>query len=121
MHPAILADFLEKTIRVGGFQLGQHPIFHDGRNDRVLVFQFLQNLSVGGVTFLGFLRGWKAKLIKEDFPQLLGRVNVEGSLRIGENHLFTGINALGEHGTELFQLIAVNADTPVFHLVEHVT
>ena len=52
---AIVADFFQKAIRIGGFQLCQHPVVHDSRDNGVPGFQLFQDICIGGVAGFGFL------------------------------------------------------------------
>ena len=79
MHPPVFADFLQQAVGVGGFQLGQHPVIHDGGDDGVLILQLFQHLGIGGVALLGLLGRRQAQLLKEDFPQLFWGIDIKGS------------------------------------------
>ena len=76
----------------------------------MLVLQLLQHIRIGGITGFGFLYRRKAQFFKEEFSQLFGRIDIEFPVGIGIDHGFTVRDPLRQHGAELFQLTAINAD-----------
>ena len=119
VDPPVLPDLLHQAVGVGGFQLGQHPVIHDGRNDGVLVFQFFQNLRIGGIAGFRLFHRRKPQFFKQQLSQLAGGIDVELPAGIGENQCLAVGNSPGKHVAELPQLLPVDADAPVFHAVKH--
>ena len=119
VHPPVGADFFQQAVGIGGFQLSQHPVVHDGRDDGMLVFQLFQHLRVGGIALAGLFHGGQTQLFKKHVSQLLGRIDVEFPLGIGENQNLAVGNPPGEHIPEGFQLGPVDENAPALHIVEH--
>ena len=116
---AIPADLLDQPLSIGGFQFRQHPVIHDGRNDRVLGLQFFQHIGVGGIAGLGLLHRRQSQLVKKQFSQLFGGIDVEFLFGIREDQVLTGRDPLRQHGAKLLQLLAVDIDAQLFHPVQH--
>ena len=51
---------------------------------------------------------------------MLGRIDIKRTIRIGKNHFLTVGNPPRQHIPELFQLIAVNSNSPLFHTIKHI-
>ncbi len=118
---AVLMDLLDEAVGVGGFELGEHPVVLNGGDDGVLVLQLFQDIGIGGIAGLGLFHRGQAQLVKEQFSQLDGRIDVEGGVGVGIDDLLRGRDALGEHLPELLQLGPVDGNAPALHAVEHRT
>ena len=119
MNPPILLNFLDEAVGIGGFQLGEHPVVHDGGDNGVASLQLFQHIGVGGVAGFGFLHRRQSQFFKQQLSQLLCGIDIEGAVGIGEDQFFTVGNPPGEHIAELLQLLAVNGDALPFHAEEH--
>ena len=80
MHPpGVWVDLPGQLVRVGGFQLGERPVFDNDRRQfvahagQVLQHQFLR----GGLALGRLLQDRQAQLVVEDLLQLLGAVQIE--------------------------------------------
>ena len=87
----------------------------------MLVLQLFQHIRIGGVTGFGLLHWRQTQLFEQKLSQLLGRIDIEFLIRIGENDLLTGSNPLGKHVPKLLQLGSVNGYSPLFHAVQNRT
>ena len=67
VYTPVTADFFQQTVSVGGFQLGQHPVIHNRRDNRVFVLQLFQNFRIGRVTLLGFPGRRQAQPVEKNF------------------------------------------------------
>ena len=121
MDPTIRLYFLHEAVGIGGFQLGQHPVVHNGRDNGVLVLQLFQHVGVGGVTGFGFLPGGEPQLVEEQLSQLLGGIDVEGSPGEAKNQRLAVGDPPAEHFAEGPQLGFINGYAPALHFVEHFT
>ena len=117
---AVGADFFHQSISIGGFQLGEHPVVRNGRDDGMGVFQLFQHIRIGGVAGFGLLHRGQRQLFKQHLAQLLGGIDVEATAGIAENQRLTVINAGRQHFPELLQLHLVNGNAPLLHFVQHV-
>ena len=101
MNPPILPDLLHQAVGVGGFQLGQHPVVHDARDDGVLVFQLFQNFRIGGIAGFRLFHRGKSQFFKQQFSQLTGGIDVEFPAGIGEDQRLAVGDPPGKHIAEL--------------------
>ena len=85
----------------------------------MLVPEFFQHVRIGGVAGLGFLGAGQLQLLKQHRAQLLGGIDIEGPPGKAGNQAFAVGNALGEHGTELPQLLLVDGHTGALHLIKY--
>ena len=112
-------DQLRQRVDIGRLQLRELPIFEDQADDRVLVAQRLQRVGIGRVPRLGPLAHLEAKVFKEDFRQLLRRVQVE---LLAGDLLHFGLDG-GELGAKLilhrFEVRHVDGDALRLHIGEH--
>ena len=119
MDPTVRLYFLHEAVGIGGFQLGQHPVVHNGRDNGVLVLQLFQHVGVGGVAGFGFLPGGESQLVEEQFSQLLGGIDVEGSPGEAKNQRLAVGDPPAEHFAEGPQLGFIDGNAPALHFVEH--
>ena len=85
----------------------------------MLILKLFQHIRVGGITGLGLLHRWKAKLFKQEFSKLLGGLDIKRRFRVREDQSFAIRNPLREHLAEILQLLPVDGDTFLFHSVKH--
>ena len=115
----ILADHIQQAVCIGGLQLGQHAIVHDGRYDGMLVLQLFQHIGIGGITGFGLLNGRKFHLLKQQLTQLFGGIDIKGRIRVGINEALTISNALRKHLSKLQKLLTVDGNAPLLHAIKH--
>jgi hypothetical protein len=70
-------DQFGKGINVRGFELGQAAIAEDLQREVVLKRQFGQDIHISGIAGLRLPDDGKSQLFKEDFPELLGGVDIK--------------------------------------------
>ena len=87
----------------------------------MLFFQLFQHIRIGGIAGFGFFHRGQSQLFKKQIPQLFGRINVKSLPGVGIDQCLTVRNSLGEHISKLLQLLAVNGNAPVLHLIKHIT
>ena len=119
VDPPVLPDLLDQPVCIGGLQLGQHPVVHDGGDNGMIPLQLLQNLRIGGVAGLGLFHRGQSQLFKEQLPQLLGGVDIEGFPGIGIDQRLAVLYPLRKHLPELHQLFPVDGHAPLFHPVQN--
>ena len=109
-------DDLGEALHIGGLELGELPVVQNGLDDGVLPLELFQHLGAGGVARLGLFHRGQAQLVKEDVPQLLGGVDVEGLPRqLIDLGLVSG-DALGEHLPKGGQGLPVYQEALPLHL-----
>ena len=111
---AVGGDDLIQAVYIGGLELGQLAVFQNGLDDGVLAPELFQHLRVGGVAGFGLLHRGQAQLLKEDAPQLLGGVEVEGIL---PRQVIDGVLDLVDSGG---QLVAEGVERPPVDEEAHV-
>ena len=77
MDPLIRRDKGGQAVRVGGFELGQAPVFQDIGDHRIIRRQFLQDIGRCGKAGLGLFAAGQAHFLKQDLSQLFGRADIE--------------------------------------------
>ena len=119
-HPSIGGDDLQKAVHIGTFQLGVLPVLQNLAHDRVLAPKLVQHLRVGGVAGLRLLVGGHPQFIEEDFPQLLGGVDIELP-GVGIYLLLQRLQRGGERFAEALEGSGVHPEACVLHLCKHLT
>ena len=100
VNTSVFPDKAGQSLGIGGIQLGQLTIIQDHLNHRIIRRQLLQHIRRSGITGLCLLSVGQLHPFKQDFPQLLRRINVE---------FFTGqlIDFLLQCHDFFFQLLSV--------------
>ena len=114
-------DDFAQAVGVGRFQLGELAVVQNGLDNGVLAPQLLQYLGVGGVAGFCLLHRRQAQLVKENFSQLLGGVDVEllpGQL-IDEGLVL--LDALSQSFAEGSQSLPIHQHAGSLHLGQHRT
>ena len=116
---AIGGDDLHQTVGIGAFELREHPVIHNGRDNGVLVLQLFQNIGIGGIAGFRLLGGGQPQLFKQQHPQLLGGLDIKGAIGIAINQGLAVRNPGFQHFSKLGQLVFVDGNAPALHPVEH--
>ena len=119
VNTPIGANNLHQAVSIGALEFGQHPVVHNGRNNGVLVLELFQHIGIGGIAGFGLLPGGQAQLFEEQGSQLLGRLDIEGTIGIAVNQCLAVRDPLFQHFAELGQLVPVNGNAQPLHSVEH--
>ena len=119
MDPPVGGDDLGQPLHIGGVEFGQLPVLQDQVDDGVLGAELFQHLGAGGVPRLGLFHRGQPQPLKEDPPQLLGRIDVKLLPRLGIDlpleHLDAGLQGLAEVG----QGRLVHQHPGLLHLRQH--
>ena len=91
----------------------------NGRNYGMLVFQFLQHISICRIAGFGLFYRRKPQFVKQQFTQLLCGIDIEFLFRVGIDNGFTIRNPLSQHIAKLLQLLPVNQNASLFHFVKN--
>ena len=113
---AIVGNDLQKSLGIGGRELGEHPVFENGLHNGMLLFELFQHLGTGGVAGFGLLGGGQPQLFKEDLPQLLGGIDVEFLTGQGIDRVLRRFNPLREHGAKGHQRHAIHRHAYPLHV-----
>ena len=62
---SVFADHLQKPIGIGGFQLGQHPVFQHLVHNGVLALELFQHVGIGAPAGFGLFSVGQQQLVKE--------------------------------------------------------
>ena len=117
---AIGADFLLQAVGIGALEFGEHTVVHNGLHHRVLILQLFQHLCIGGITGLGLFDRGQTQLLKEQFPQLTGGIDIEFAAVGLEDQLLAIGNALRQHFAEILQGLLIHAHTGMLHPCKHI-
>ena len=74
-HP--LTYQVPDPVHIRSFELGKRTVFHDIRDDRMLIFQFFQHLYVCGISRFRLFDDRQGKLFKQHLRKLLGRTDIK--------------------------------------------
>ncbi len=92
MDPAVLPNKPVQPLRISGIQFGQLPVIQDLADNRVIRGQLFQHVSRRRIPGLGLLPVRQLHLLKQNLPQLLGRINIKFHTRQLMDLLFQGID-----------------------------
>ena len=117
MNPPVFVRDLQESVRIGAFEFGQLTVIQHRFHNRVVRAQFFQNVRVRGIPRFRLFPMRKFQHLKENIPQLLGRVDVE--LRHARKHIDLLLQSGGKFA-ELFAVggnaCAVNAEADRLHI-----
>ena len=119
MDAAVFADHLQKPIGIGGFQLGQHPVFQHLVHNGVLSLELFQYISIGAPAGFGLFAVGQQQFVKKHGPQLLGGIDVEFMTRMVPDALLQLGNAGVQALAEVIEGLAVHEKAAGFHLRQH--
>ena len=120
VDPSVRSDHLAQPVSIGGFQLGELAVLQDLLNDGVLSPQLLKHLRIGRPSRLCLFHRRQTQALKEDLPQLLGGIDVEGILS-GQG-IDPGLDLpdpFRQHLSELHQGAPVHQNPFPLHLRQH--
>ena len=95
VNPLILSDKGGKTVRIGALQLCKPPVFQHKRCDGMLLGKPLEHVRRGGISRFCLFPAGNPHLLKQDFPKLLGRVDVKLYPRLFVYFLFQLADSAG--------------------------
>ena len=120
-YPSVCRNHLQQSVCVGGFQLRQHPVFQYVLHDGMLAPQLFQHIRIGAPAGFGFLSGGQHEVVKEDFPQLLWRQDVEFMTGMFPDSLLQLRDAVRQAFAEFIQRTPVHQKALLFHVCQHPT
>ena len=107
-------------IRISRFEFTQAARFHNQPGDFVLQSQLFKHGMRGGpLPCFGFFATGQAKSLKQDHPQLFGRMNIKAFTRQAVNLCFKRFNTAGKTGRQGSQRLHIQQGTLPFHLGQH--
>ena len=115
MHPAVLADYLQKSCNVCVLQLCKRTVFGYQRNYRVLVHKAFKHLGVCRVTRFCFLGAWQCKFFKKHTSELFWRTDVEFMTRILVNFATYPVSLCRNLFAESLYTVNINTHTLTLH------
>ena len=77
MDSSVISYAVNKSLGIGTLKLGQSSVFQNLVYYRIFTGKLLQYLGCCGIACFTLLATWKLKLLKQNFAQLFGRVDVE--------------------------------------------
>ena len=122
MHALIgWIDLRGEPFNIGGFQLGQlAPFQHLAGQFHALDTEFFQHRRIGGIgAGLALAPARKPHFIKQNFTQLLGRSNIEGTACKLMNSSFQHREAPREIFPNARQFRAIHLHAGSFHIAQN--